>query len=168
MERIDPTTDAGERAALDQWLDYHRATVRAKCAGLDGAAAFRAPIVTSPLMSAAGLVTHLADNEQWWFEAILHDGPDLSRASAENPDGDWIPPEGATLAQLLDEYDERCARSRHLVAELDLDFVARRELDDSSKPRTLRWIYLHMIEETARHNGHLDIVRELIDGAKGD
>lgn len=169
MERQDPAYDAPDRAALDQWLDYHRATVRVKCVGLAEPAARRAPLPTSPLMSPAGLVSHLADNEQWWFEAVLHDGPDLGRETDDNPDADWIPPAEMTLPELLDWYDERCARSRELTAGLDLSYVARRELDSTGhRPITLRWIYLHMIEETARHNGHLDIVRELIDGVTGD
>jgi uncharacterized damage-inducible protein DinB len=169
VERVDPVADAPERAALDEWLDFHRATVRVKCAGLTDEAGTRHPVPTSPLLSPAGLVSHLIDTEQWWFEAVLHDGPDLSRWSPEDPDRDWIPPDGVGLARLLDTYDERCARSRELAAGLDLSFTARREVEQGAgRPVTLRWIVLHMIEETARHNGHLDVVRELIDGVRGE
>lgn len=165
MERADPATDAGDRPALDQWLDYHRATVRLKCTGLDELFARQAPVRTSPLLSPAGLVAHLTDNEQYWFEAVLHDGPRL--ADDDDPDADWVAPEGVSLAELLDRYDAQCARSRELTAGLDLSFVARRAVGSGDRPRTLRWIYLHQIEETARHNGHLDVVRELLDGTTG-
>jgi hypothetical protein len=166
MERADPVTDAGDRTALEQWLDYHRATVRLKCAGLDEMFARQAPVRTSPLLSPAGLVAHLTDNEQYWFEAVLHDGPRIA-ADDDDPDADWVAPEGMLLPELLDRYDAQCARSRELTAGLDLSFVARRQVDPGGRPMTLRWIYLHQIEETARHNGHLDIVRELLDGATG-
>lgn len=166
MERTDPATDADEPAALAQWLDYHRATVRLKCAGLEESMARRAPVATSPLLSPAGLVAHLTDNEQYWFEAVLHDGPRFAQDD-DDPDADWIAPSGVGLAELLDRYDAQCAHSRNLVAGLDLSFVARREVEPGTAPMTLRWIYLHMIEETARHNGHLDLVRELLDGVTG-
>lgn len=169
MERIDtPTRMTDEATALASWLDFHRAMVARTCAGLTESASRRAPLPASPLMSPAGLVSHLIDNEQWWFEAVLHDGPDRSRAADDDPDADWVPPAGATMAELLDRYDAQCAHSRELVGGLDLSFLARREPDAAAGPYTLRWIVLHMIEETARHNGHLDIVRELIDGARGD
>lgn len=166
MERAEPVTDAGDRLALAQWLDYHRATVRLKCAGLDEMFARQAPLRTSPLLSPAGLVAHLSDNEQYWFEAVLHDGPRIA-ADDDDPDADWVAPEGMSLAQLLDRYDAQCAHSRELVAGLELSFVARRQVGAGGRPMTLRWIQLHMIEETARHNGHLDIVRELLDGSTG-
>ena len=70
------------------------------------------------------------------------------------------------LAQLLDEYDAQCVRSREIVAGLELD-VRVRVFPPDTEPVTLRWILLHMIEETSRHNGHLDLLRELADGVKG-
>lgn len=65
------------------------------------------------------------------------------------------------IIQLLDEYQARCARYRDLVASLDLDTPSKRPV--SGRAVTLRWILFHLVEETARHNGHLDILRELAD-----
>jgi len=70
------------------------------------------------------------------------------------------------LAQLLDEYDEVCAANREIAAALDLDTLAVTRMRGGEHP-TLRWILFHLIEETARHNGHLDILRELADGVTG-
>jgi hypothetical protein len=70
------------------------------------------------------------------------------------------------IAQLLDEYEAQCARYRDLVASLDLDTPSKRPVRDAG-PVTLRWILFHLVEETARHNGHLDILRELTDGVTG-
>jgi hypothetical protein len=69
------------------------------------------------------------------------------------------------IAQLLDEYEAQCGRYRDLVASLDLDTPSKRPVD--GRPVTLRWILFHLVEETARHNGHLDILRELADGVTG-
>ena len=71
------------------------------------------------------------------------------------------------LTQLLAEYRAACARHRDLVASLDLDTLSRGALDWRDEPVTLRWILFHLTEETARHNGHLDVLRELADGARG-
>ena len=71
------------------------------------------------------------------------------------------------LAQLLADYRAACTRHRDQVASLDLDTPSRGELGWRTEPVTLRWVLLHLTEETARHNGHLDILRELADGAGG-
>jgi hypothetical protein len=77
-----------------------------------------------------------------------------------------LPIEGISLVRLVDEYDVQCARSREIVAAHDLD-----ELEAFAPPGlelvSLRWILGHMIEETARHLGHLDALRELTDGVTG-
>jgi hypothetical protein len=70
------------------------------------------------------------------------------------------------IAQLLDEYQAQCARYRDLVASLDLDTPSKRP-PNTGEPVTLRWILFHLVEETARHNGHLDILRKLADGVTG-
>ena len=71
------------------------------------------------------------------------------------------------LADLLADYRAACARHNELVAGLDLDAPSRGPLEWRDEPVTLRWVLLHLTEETARHNGHLDILRELADGARG-
>src|SRR6266545_3883004 len=74
------------------------------------------------------------------------------------------PPRAA--ARLLEEYEAQCARNRELAAGLDLDTPSKRTIS-TGEPVTLRWILFHMVEETARHNGHIDILRELADGVTG-
>jgi hypothetical protein len=87
--------------------------------------------------------------------------------TADDPDREfWIAVE-VPLTQLLAEYRAACVRHRDLVASLSLDAASRGALGWRAEPVTLRWILFHLTEETARHNGHLDILRELADGARG-
>lgn len=142
---------------LAGWLDWQRATVRVKCAGLSDADAYRS-LLPSPLTTVAGLVSHLRSVEYGWFEWSFLGGP-------ESGLDDWKV-SGVPLTQLLDDYDAQCARSRAIAAAHDLD-----ELEAWAPPGlelvSLRWIVCHLIEETARHLGHLDAIRELIDGTRG-
>jgi uncharacterized damage-inducible protein DinB len=156
---------ADERTMLNAFLDSHRATVRIKCEGLAEADAHRA-VLPSPLMTMAGLVSHLRWVEADWFATCLLGEPDRGPWTDEDPDAE-MRVDDVPLAQLLDEYDAQCARSREIAASLDLDVREKGELPDGAEPATLRWILHHMIEETARHNGHLDIIRELVDGTTG-
>lgn len=151
-----------ERTALNQWLDYHRGVLVWKLDGLSEDEAKR-PMVPSGT-SLAGLVKHLADVESWWFSEVfrgdvVEPDPTVDRASYFRAEAD------ETVDGLVAGYRAACARSREIVEQAS-------SLDDLAKhPKhrpTLRWIMLHMIEETARHNGHADIVRELIDGSVGD
>jgi uncharacterized damage-inducible protein DinB len=157
-----------ERTVLTTFLDYARDTVHAKCAGLSDADARLAPLPGSPLMTISGLVSHLRWVESSWIEDTL-----LGRAidapwTEDDPDRDFRIAVEVPLAQLLAEYRATCARHRDLVASLDLDTPSRGDLGEwRTEPVTLRWILLHLTEETARHNGHLDILRELADGTRG-
>ena len=74
--------------------------------------------------------------------------------------------EGVPLAQLLEDYERQCALSNGIIAAHSLDDVGRQEAWPSGTA-SLRWMLHHMLEETARHAGHLDIVRELLDGGRG-
>ncbi|MDQ6650764.1 MAG: DinB family protein [Actinomycetota bacterium] len=162
-DRIDPPLDAGERAALQSWLDYHRATLRWKVDGVTEEQLRAAPL-PSPLMTLGGLLRHLTDVEGWWFSSVLAGEPDRGRWSDEDPDGEWRVAPTDTVASLLAEYDEECRRSREASAGFALDDIARAP----GQAMTLRWVLLHMIEETARHNGHADLLRELADGSTGE
>jgi uncharacterized damage-inducible protein DinB len=118
-------------------------------------------------MTISGLVSHLRWVESSWIEETL-----LGRAidapwTDDDPDREFRIAVEVPLAQLLAEYRAACARHRDLVASLDLDTPSRGALDWRTEPVTLRWILFHLTEETARHNGHLDILRELADGARG-
>ena len=73
---------------------------------------------------------------------------------------------GTPLAQLLEEYERQCAMSNEIIAAHPLD-EAGKHPDFPAAAATLRWILIHMVEETARHAGHLDAIRELLDGQRG-
>ncbi|QAY71764.1 DinB family protein [Xylanimonas protaetiae] len=145
---------------LTQWLDWQRATVRAKCTGLDEASARRALVVTSPSLTIAGVVAHLTNVEHHWLVRSF-----LGEAAAPDPTPDWQPTDIA-LPDLLDAYDRQCEISRAVADAHELDALER-----SAPPGlplvTLRWILGHLVHETARHLGHLDLLRELTDGERG-
>jgi uncharacterized damage-inducible protein DinB len=162
-ERVEPPQIADERTMLSSWLDFHRATVGLKVGGLSDEEA-RRQLVRSQLTTCAGLVRHLRYVERWWFQEIL-EGLDMPAPEPrDETDAEFVVGPDLSLGQLLDEYEQECARSRQVMA--------RHQLDDvSMSPRrrvSYRWILVHMIEETSRHNGHLDILRELIDGQTGE
>ncbi|MBB6121416.1 DinB family protein [Nocardiopsis algeriensis] len=165
--RVDPPLAADERTMLTTWLEWHRATVHAKCAGLDPSLSSAAPLPTSPLMTVGGVVSHLRWVEAYWFETVMLNQPDLGPGGKGDPDAEWRRGAEAPLGLLLEEYEAQCAGSREITAKLELGSSARREREPGSRP-TLRWVLMHMVEETARHNGHLDLLRELADGARGE
>jgi uncharacterized damage-inducible protein DinB len=162
MTRINAPHAADERTMLSAWLDWHRATVAEKCAGLSEEDAHRALLPTSPAMTVAGLVSHLRRVEHSWFVHALLGEPD--QRTAGDPDREFRV-DDVPLARLLQEYERQCARSREIAATLDLD--AEAGTGHQYGKVTLRWVLVHLIEETARHNGHLDILRELLDGTTG-
>jgi uncharacterized damage-inducible protein DinB len=166
VERIDPPLVADERTMLDSWLDYHRATVHVKCAGLAEADAWRTPLPSSPLMSLAGLVSHLYWVERGWFERLFAGADYPVPWTKDDPDADFRRADGETLADVLARYAGQCERSREVVRAIGLDETRRHAR--SGEEVSLRWVYHHMIEETSRHNGHLDAMRELADGTVGD
>ncbi len=168
MERIDDIPPGwDERATLTAMLDYARDTMRVKCEGLNDSGARAAPLASSPLMSIAGLVSHARWVENDWFDRIFLGGEDLGPWTEEEPDREFTVALEVPLAQLLDEYAADAARHREMVARTDLDARSVRILGGIGQAVTLRWILLHLIEETARHNGHVDILRELADGVTG-
>ena len=149
---------------LECWLDYHRALLLAKCAGLDDEQRKRRPVATS-LMSLHGLVRHLADVERNWFRRVLRRQPGmpalfLTEAAA---DADWAPLEDADWAADLAAWRAECAAARQEAAAHDLDEVVTGPRGGRLVECSLRWVYNHMIEEYAQHNGHADLIRELID-----
>ncbi|BCB76045.1 DinB family protein [Phytohabitans flavus] len=163
-----PPFVADERTQLVGWLDTQRAIVHYKCEGLSDVDAHRVVLPTSPLMTVAGLISHMRWTEHGWFEVLF-----LGGSYADNPqyleepeDADMRVDEGVPLAKLLDEYDRQCQRSNEIVAAHALDEVGRHPQFRSAQA-TLRWMVIHMVEETARHAGHLDTIRELLDGEKG-
>ncbi len=163
--RTDVPVAWDERTMLNTLLDYARATVHAKCAGITDEDARRAPLPGSPLTTISGLVSHLRWVEYGWFEVNLLGAEYHGPCTKEDPDREMRIAVGIPIAQLLAEYESACARYRELAASLDLDTKSKATL--GGEPFTLRYLLLHLIEETARHNGHIDILREMADGVTG-
>jgi uncharacterized damage-inducible protein DinB len=166
--RAEPEPSAGERITLTEFLDYYRATMVLKLDGLTDDEA-RARLVGSDT-NLLGLVRHLTEVERNWFRRKLRgeDAPPLYY-SDEDPDGDFHPGLDWTIAEAVAAYEAECAISRTITADTaSLDELTAVAIKDYDAPVSLRWILVHMIEETARHAGHADIIRELIDGVTGD
>ena len=164
-----PPLTADERVQLIGWLDLQRSFVRMKCEGLSEEDAHRKVLRTSPLMSMAALVAHLRRNEWAWFQLNLMGVPDTGqspRTEGGHPDAEMFV-DDIPLAQLLDEYDAECKRSNETVAPLPLDAVEQGPYAAKGEAASLRYILCHMLEETARHLGHMDVIRELVDGKTG-
>jgi uncharacterized damage-inducible protein DinB len=165
--RRDPPFIAGERQMLESWLEFHRATLLGKCAGLDDDQ-LRTRSVPPSSLSLLGLVRHMTDVERGWFRRVLRDedAPPLYWW-AGNEDGDFDDVDTADVASCFAAFHDELDTVRRIAAEhADLDAVGRRQRHGHDV--SLRWIYVHMIEEYARHNGHADFLRERIDGATGD
>jgi uncharacterized damage-inducible protein DinB len=169
--RQDPdSTTTSERDSLGQYLDYQRETILLKTEGLTKEQLGQR--IPSSGLTLAGLLYHLALVEEAWFEVdfLGHESredwlgidwtadPDYEFRTALEKEPEW----------LRSRYQDACDRARQVTA-------AAGSLDDTSvstrvggKPFTLRWVLLHLIEETARHAGHADLLREAIDGAVGE
>ena len=164
--RTRPPFLADERTQLVGWLDLQRALVHWKCEGLDDDAAHRSLLPTSPLMTVAGLVSHLRWAENTWFEVVFLGRPADGPQFRTTPDSAEMRVAGTPLRQLLSDYERQCALSNEIIAAHPLESVGRHpELTPAAA--TLRWMVTHMVEETARHVGHLDLIRELLDGRTG-
>jgi uncharacterized damage-inducible protein DinB len=166
MTRIDDMPKAwDERTQLTTLLDYARDTARAKCEGISAEHARTSLLPGSPLMTVSGLINHLRWVEYYWFQVVFLGEDDKGPWTDEDPDREMRIAVDIPLPEILDAYAEQSARYRELAAAHPLDTKARRTRRDEQVD--LRWIMLHLTEETARHNGHLDILRELLDGTTG-
>ena len=166
FERPHPTLQGDERTQLTSWLAFYRATLLRKCAGLSLEQLIRRPVATSSL-SLLGLVRHMTFVEQAWYDARFA-GNTVSEyyKSAGDRDGDFNELDSTSLEDVIANYQTACERSDELAAGHDLDELVV-EPGTGRDPVDLRWIYIHMIEEYARHCGHADILRELIDEETG-
>lgn len=171
--RPEPPLNAGEAETLLGFLEFHRATLAWKTSGL-GAEGLAATTAASNL-TLGGLLKHLAYVEDHWFayrfagsepaepwrSAPWDDDPDWEFTSAATED-----PEG-----LRTLWSEAVERSRAITAEAmadgDLGAVEQRSFGDGGQVN-LRWILIHMVEEYCRHNGHADLLREAVDGLRGE
>ena len=153
---------------LQSFLDYFRAVLARKAEGISDEDARR--VVCPPSdMTLLGLIRHMAEVERIWAQWIFLDGPNepIFYGDAHptgDEDGDFHPPADATLAEAFDAYWAQIAAADAVYAGATLD-------DTDHHPRethSLRWIYVHLVEEYARHCGHADLIRQAIDGATGD
>lgn len=167
MARTDTPTSWDERSTLLTMLQYTRDTAAAKCEHIAAEHVGAAPLPASPLMSIGGVVNHMRWVEHSWIENRFVGGPDRGPWTDEEPDKEFSIGAETPIAQLLQEYADQARRTDTIVGELDLDARSQTPLRSGERP-TLRWVLLHLIEENARHNGHLDILRELADGVTGD
>ncbi|MFF0178072.1 DinB family protein [Micromonospora sp. NPDC005223] len=169
--KIDPRHEpyvADERTMLQGWLDLHRDTLQHKCAGLT-AEQLRTPSVEPSGLTLLGLVRHLAYVERWWFRhrAAGLDLPDLYDFSVD-PDADFNDIADADPAEAFATLRTEIEAADQAVAGLPLEHTfLRRRRDGGTDEMNLRWVYVHMIEEYARHNGHADLIRERVDGVTG-
>ncbi|MFB7586288.1 DinB family protein [Streptomyces sp. NPDC056169] len=167
VPRVDPSTTSGEREALEQWLDFHRATLAIKCEGLDDAQ-LRTPSAPPSDLNLLGLVRHMAEVERGWFRRVLSgEKADWIYSTKEDHDRDIHATDEDTYEEAYATWQAEIAHARTLAAPHGLDDLGVGE-HRTGETFNLRWIYLHMIEEYARHNGHADLLRERIDGATGD
>lgn len=159
-----PPKSGAEREQLTGFLDFLRSAVVLKATGLTDEQA-RRRLVPSPLTTVAGLVAHLTYVEQYWFGVVFDNQPDPWRERfRDDPDAEFTTGMSTPIEQLIADYTAECERSRAVAARHDLaDEVTR-----NGQPVNLRWVLIHMIEETGRHAGHLDLLRELLDGSTGE
>jgi hypothetical protein len=163
--RIRPPLTADERIQLVGWLDVQRAIVPWKCEGLSEGDAHRAIVPTSAHMTIAGIVSHLRWVEHLWFEVIFLGGPAVGPRFDGGKDAELLV-DGVPLGELLDAYGRQWARSNEIIGAHSLEDTGSHPDFEASKA-SLRWILIHLVEEVARHLGHIDIIRELLDGEKG-
>jgi len=162
--REEPSFLLGERRMLETWLEYQRTTMLFKCEGLDDAGRKSRPVTTSKL-SLHGLVRHMAEVERNWFRCVLQREPDAPSIwyDDEVEDSELVPLDEADWSADLAAWQAECEASRAAAATRTLEDTGLR----FGEPCSLLWIYVHMIEEYARHNGHADLIRELVDGSVG-
>jgi len=164
-QRLPVPLAGDEKTMLSAFLDRYRETILWKLDGLSTAQASQRLVPSASTL--LGLVKHLAYVERWWFQMNFAGEPVLFPWPEDEPDQDIdfrVAPTD-TIESIGALYEQECARSREIVAGASVNDLGMGFGD--VEPRSLRWILIHMIDETARHAGHMDILRELTDGAIG-
>ena len=157
-----------ERATLREFLDHQREALIGRLAGLSEEHARMTPTASS--LSLLSLIKHSAIWERRWFQIIVAgrsfpgEWPEVRHAESEIVDPTFLLADEDTIEAVIADYREQIAVSNEVLDRLDLDAPCARS--DMIK-ENLRWVAVHLIEETARHAGHADIIRETIDGARG-
>jgi uncharacterized damage-inducible protein DinB len=151
-----------EKESLYVSLDRHRDVILWKLEGLDDEQ-LRRPMTPSGT-SLLGLVKHIGSVEYGWFCETFGRDSDAVQFDENDPDADWRVEPHETTADIVAYYDRARAAADQVINELAPDDVGTAWFGD---PVSMRWVLIHMIEETARHAGHMDIMREQIDGTTG-
>lgn len=147
---------------LSSFLDYFRSVMIRKIEGVDEEQLRWSPVQSGTCLG--GLVKHLGYVERQWFQEVWGGREVVFPWSEDDPDAEFRVEPGDTAESLVEFYRQECAVSREIIASSALDESVETERGALS----LRWILVHMIEETARHCGHADLIREMIDGSVGD
>ena len=164
LERIDPPDTGPELAALNSWLDYERATLLTKLEGLTEEQAGQRTVSTDTTLH--GLVRHVTTIEQWWFvECVAGLKEPYAYYDGESIDWDWDLSRSEGLQPDVDRFLAMCERNRQITADVDLDATITTK---RGRVMDIRCVMIGMIIEYARHNGHADILREIIDGVTGE
>jgi uncharacterized damage-inducible protein DinB len=151
-----------EKETLARYLDTYRDIIVYKAEGVDRDVAIRAMVPSGT--SLLGIVKHMAYVERWWFQSVISQQDPEFLGSDDDPDADWRIEDGESVEGIIEFYRQECAESRAIIDGIgSLDDVY--PVDDDMV--SARRILIHMVEETARHAGHADILRELIDGSTG-
>jgi hypothetical protein len=161
MSGEDVVSAAGERDVLEAFLDRYRQIVVAKVTGLSDVDARRAMVPSGTCVG--GIVKHLRWVETGWFQYLLAEKRGTNKRDHDRG-WEFRLERDETLGGIVAEYEAACARSREAAAAFELGDTVPHHFNGTV---ALRWIYVHLIEETARHAGHIDILREQIDGATG-
>ncbi len=162
--RPEPPKLGNEREQLAGFLDFLRSAVVLKATGLTDEQA-RRQLVPSRLTTVAGLVSHLTYVEQFWFGVLYDRRPDpWQERFRDDPDAEFTAGLSTPIERLVAEYVAECGRSRAVAAQHQVGDT----VEHKGQPVNLRWVLIHMIEETGRHAGHLDLLRELLDGSTGE
>ncbi len=164
VQRVRPAFVSDERTMLEAWLDFHRATLLIKCEGLSDEQLKTASAPPSTL-TLLGLVRHMTEVERGWFRDVVGGDSTPFYCTDDNDGGDFDDVADADVKRDFATFRAEIEDLRRLLPEHSLDDV---ETDADGRRIGLRWIYVHMIEEYARHNGHADLLRERIDGVAGD
>jgi len=169
--RIHPPLQADEFASLSAFLDRQRATVLRKVNGLNKEQLGRAAVPTTTL-TLGGLVKHLALVEDSWLQEVFLGRtlpePWASAPLDDDPDWEFHSARGAEPGELIGLYVAAVERGREVMAAAEsLEQLSAKPEQREGKPFSMRWILLHLIEETARHAGHADLLREAVDGQTG-
>jgi uncharacterized damage-inducible protein DinB len=167
MARTEPGLVLGERDALEARLDFQRETLLLKCTGLT-AAQLKERTVPPSRLSLLGLVRHMTEVERWWFRMHAANTDLPFPYDPDQTGQDFEALDDADPAANIAAFRQEIEHARAAVAGRQLDDVVPSHGHHPERTRDIRWIYLHMIEEYARHNGHADLIRERIDGVTGE